>query len=104
MFFKRLNGKCQIMHYRELFLVFCFGWLISGVSARELTSKEKVLFDEAAANGKLVQEGFRRSLDFVNGWLKSADQKEPVASKLIGRYVGGNLWQPEHAAAKTLLQ
>jgi len=80
-------------------LVFCFCLLTCGVSARELTSQEKVLFDEAAANGRLVQEGYKRSLDFVNGWLKYADRKGPVVTKLIGKTIKTFLWEPKNSAA-----
>ena len=86
-------------YFRVLVLCFCFGWLTCGVSARELTSQEKVLFDETAANARLVQEGFRRSLDCVKSWQRYADNKGPVITRFTGKTTQSFLWEPKNSAA-----
>jgi hypothetical protein len=54
-------------------------------------------FDEAVANGKLVNEGFNRCISYVNSWMKYADP----SSGLIPRNIreSKDIWNAWDAAA-----
>jgi hypothetical protein len=59
-------------------------------------------FARAAANGKLVREGYQRCQRYVDGWLSFRDQQGAVATQLIPNSLSGaksKLWSPKDAAA-----
>ena len=63
---------------------------------KEITIDTQV-FDDALANGKLVNEGFNRCINYVNGWIKYADP----ATGLIPRNLtdSKDYWNAWDAAA-----
>ncbi|MEM7600825.1 MAG: hypothetical protein AAF357_05360, partial [Verrucomicrobiota bacterium] len=52
-------------------------------------------FEQALANGELANEGFRRSLHFVEGWMRHADPH----TGLIPRNLKDRYWNAKDAAA-----
>lgn len=66
------------------------------VSAQDNTEK---IFAQASENGKLVNEGFNRSLNFVNGWLKLADKKTGLIPRNINDSKSKDIWNAKDCAA-----
>ncbi len=54
-------------------------------------------FQEAAENGKLVNEGFNRCIDYVNGWMKYADSTTGLIPRNV--YDSDSYWNAWDAAA-----
>lgn len=68
------------------------------ISISGQTNTEK-LFTQAAENGKLVNEGFNRSLNFVNGWLKLADPVTGLIPRNINDKPSMDIWNAKDCAA-----
>ncbi len=66
-----------------------------------------VIFDKAGENGLLANEGFRRSHDYVQGWLRQADPETGLIPKNLDWKIyskrfkkgGRNIWNAKDAAA-----
>ncbi len=79
--------------YPVLFILFIF---LSG--CRSFTKRtEDALFHKALENGYLVNEGYRRCLDFVNDWLNFADPETGLIPRNLGPSV--DIWDPKDSAA-----
>lgn len=68
-----------------------------GTAATPGITAEEAAYQQALLNGQQAQEGFRRSLLFVKGWLAQADPY----SGLIPRNLkdGKDIWNPQDAGA-----
>lgn len=58
---------------------------------------DKKLVDRAFENGKQANEGFIRSLRFVNGWLKHTDPESGLIPTNLDK--AKDIWEPHNSAA-----
>ena len=66
-------------HYLEIVLIGFFLF-----SSLRMFSQEKDLeFRQSLENGKLVNQGFNRCIDYVNAWMKYADPKTGLIPRNI---------------------
>lgn len=65
------------------------------ITVEETASSDEAIFDQALMNGTLANEGFRRSLHFVEGWKQFADP----TTGLIPRNKKDLFWNAKDAAA-----
>ena len=56
-------------------------------------------FNQAILNGKLVNEGFNRSLNFVHGWLKLVDPESGLIPRNINDKNSKDIWNAKDCAA-----
>lgn len=68
-------------------------------SKPEFTQSEIDYFTTASENGKVVNEGFNRSLKFVNGWLKLADSVSGLIPRNINDKASIDIWNAKDCAA-----
>ncbi len=89
----------MILTKSHICTIFLFGLFISCSSPQspDLSPREQAAFEEAKANGQLVNEGLERCKKLVDGWLKEADPE----SGLIPRNLTGSkdIWNAKDAAA-----
>jgi hypothetical protein len=64
----------------------------------EADDREKI-FTQAIQNGKLVNEGFNRSLRFVNAWLELADPATGLIPRNINDAKSKDIWNAKDCAA-----
>lgn len=74
-----------------------YGFVIGVLLATSVCGQPAAYFSQASANGRLANEGFRRCVRFVNGWLAEADS----ATGLIPRNLNESrhFWNAYDAAA-----
>jgi hypothetical protein len=63
------------------------------------SSEETKIFEKAGLNGKLVNEGFNRSLKFVYGWLDLADPETGLIPRNINDKQSKDIWNAKDCAA-----
>lgn len=63
------------------------------------TQKDENNFSEALENGKVVNEGFNRSLKFVNGWIGLADSASGLIPRNINDKPSMDIWNAKDCAA-----
>lgn len=70
-----------------------------GQPAGSNTEDAEKIFNQAMQNGKLVNEGFNRSLKFVNGWLTLADPESGLIPRNINDESSKDIWNAKDCAA-----
>jgi hypothetical protein len=75
--------------------------LMSGCGQSDNISSDEtqLIFDRAEINGKLANEGFRRCLRYVNGWLELADSATGLIPRNIIDKPGKDIWNAKDCAA-----
>lgn len=76
--------------------ILLFGLFILGCSSTNLTSEN---FKKAEANGQIVNEGYNRCLNFVNGWLEKADPVTGLIPENFKNSKGIDTWNAYNNAA-----
>lgn len=71
------------------------------VSCRNIkfSENDEKIFSDASLNGKLVNEGFDRSLNFVKGWLTLADSATGLIPRNINDNPSRDIWNAKDCAA-----
>jgi hypothetical protein len=72
---------------------------ISGQLVKPESGEVEKIFKQAIQNGKLVNEGFNRSLRFVNGWLTLADPETGLIPRNINDKNSKDIWNAKDCAA-----
>ncbi len=90
--FNSLTGRTLSVFLPVVFIFFLL--ILSGCDS---AGPEDSRFEQAKANAKLANEGFRRSNRYVNAWLEKADAE----TGLIPRNLSGSkdIWNAKDAAA-----
>ena len=66
---------------------------------RTFSAEQEELFEQARNNGILVNEGFNRCLNFVQGWLKLADPATGLIPRNINDTRSKDIWNAQDCAA-----
>lgn len=73
--------------------------ILSACTHKNTDPEETKLFDQASANGLLVNEGFNRSLNFVKGWIPLADPVTGLFPRNINDEKSKDIWNAKDCAA-----
>jgi hypothetical protein len=87
------------MIYVKYLLVFVItAFIISScqTNTTSLNSEEEILFSKAKENAIIANNGYRKCLKFVDGWLKEADSETGLIPRNLK---GDNYWNAKDAAA-----
>lgn len=79
-------------------LLLCFIFF-SNLDAQKKNAESASLFEQAQQNGKLVNEGFNRSLLFVKGWMNLADPATGLIPRNINDAPSRDIWNAKDCAA-----
>ncbi len=70
-----------------------------GQTVKPVSDDNEPIFNQAILNGKLVNEGFNRSLKFVNGWLGLADPATGLIPRNVNDTKSKDIWNAKDCAA-----
>lgn len=89
----------QLLQQSRYYLLFALGLLLTGLTgcASRAPSPPETLFQQAAANGRLANEGFVRSNRFVQDWLAHADPQTGLIPRNLSE--SRDFWNASDAAA-----
>jgi hypothetical protein len=73
--------------------------LIAAFASLAAQNNTEKIYSKASENGKLVNEGFNRSLNFVNGWLGLADPLTGLIPRNINDAPSKDIWNAKDCAA-----
>jgi len=65
----------------------------------KLPENSTEFFSKASSNGLLVNEGFNRCLDYVDGWLKIADPETGLIPRNVNDEASKDIWNAKDCAA-----
>jgi hypothetical protein len=68
-------------------------------AAKKTSSSDAEIYQKAELNGKLVKEGFNRSLKYVYGWLDLADPATGLIPRNINDKSSKDIWNAKDCAA-----
>lgn len=75
-------------------------WTIySCKSQKEFTAEQEKYFTTASENGPLVNEGYTRCLNFLNGWIGLADSATGLIPRNINDAKSKDIWNAKDCAA-----
>jgi hypothetical protein len=84
---------------RIFILLICAAALAAGCNRPDVSSDTEDFFSLASENGKLVNEGFNRSLNFVKGWMDLADPETGLIPRNINDAASKDIWNAKDCAA-----
>ena len=83
------------MKLKRLFVIIVTFVVFS--ACEESSSFRKETVDRAIENGKIANEGFLRSLNFVKGWLTKTDSATGLIPTNLTK--SSDVWEPHNSAA-----